>query len=63
MLMLVMVVPKLAKAFEEMGVELPLTTQLIIGLGNFAAHYWYLLPVIIIVLFFLFRMILRKRKI
>ena len=60
-LMLVMVVPKLAATFEELNIELPATTQLVIGMGNFAAHYWYLLPVIIIVLFFLFRAILKTK--
>ncbi|GAI23736.1 unnamed protein product, partial [marine sediment metagenome] len=36
-LMLVMVIPKLAETFEELAIELPLTTKLVIGLGTFLA--------------------------
>jgi len=60
-LMLVMVVPKLAETFAELNIELPPTTLLVIGIGNFAANYWYLLPLIILVLLVLFRMILRTK--
>ncbi len=54
-LMLVMVVPRLAETFADLDVELPLTTQLVIGLGSFAAEKWYLIVLIFIVLFVLLR--------
>jgi len=60
-LMLIMVVPKLAETFEELEVELPITTQIVIGIGTFLAEKWFLLPVIILVLFFLLRTILRTK--
>lgn len=41
-LMLVMVIPKLAETFKELGVELPVTTRLVIALGVFLAERWYL---------------------
>ena len=41
-LMLVMVVPSIAETFEDLGTELPATTQFIIGLGTFLAEKWYL---------------------
>jgi len=53
-LMLVMVVPQLAQTFEELEVELPLTTQIVIGLGNFLAQRWYLAIIIICLLMFIF---------
>jgi len=53
-LMLVMVVPKLAETFEELAIELPMTTQLVIGLGSFLAQKWYLVIIILFVLVFLF---------
>jgi len=53
-LMLVMVVPQLAKTFEELDIELPMTTQLVIGLGNFLVQRWYLAFAIVFVLIFLF---------
>ncbi|MFH1584554.1 MAG: type II secretion system F family protein [Patescibacteria group bacterium] len=40
-LMLIVVVPELAKTFEDLGVQLPFTTRLIIGFGSFLTHLWY----------------------
>ena len=40
-LMLVLVVPTLAKTFEDLNVALPPTTQVIIGLGEFFTNFWY----------------------
>lgn len=54
-LMLVMVVPKLAETFNELGIELPLTTQIVIGLGNFLSQKWYIVLLIIIIFIFLLR--------
>ncbi len=42
-LMLVVVVPKLAETFKELEIELPLTTKIVIFLGEFLAKKWYLL--------------------
>ena len=40
--MLILVVPKLAETFEDLGVKLPVTTRIVIGLGTFFASYWYI---------------------
>ena len=61
-LMLVTVVPKLAETFEELGVELPVTTQVVIGLGTFLAEKWFLVILIIIFLFFFFWLILKTKQ-
>lgn len=53
-LMLVMVVPQLAQTFEELEVELPITTQIVIGLGNFLAQRWYFAIIIVSIFIFLF---------
>jgi type IV pilus assembly protein PilC len=53
-LMLVMVVPQLAKTFEELGIELPLTTQIVIGIANFLTQQWYLAILVIFILVFSF---------
>jgi len=58
-IMLVVVVPKLAKTFEELGSQLPLTTRIVIGLGTFLAEKWYFAVLILIVLLFLFRAVLK----
>lgn len=56
-LMMIVVIPQLAATFEELQVELPLTTRFVIAIGNFLARYWYLLPLIVLGLIFLFRLI------
>ncbi len=60
-LMLIVVVPQLAKTFEELNVELPPTTNLVINLGNFLAEKWYFCILIIIGLLFLLRIILKTK--
>ncbi|MEA3295624.1 MAG: type II secretion system F family protein [Patescibacteria group bacterium] len=53
-LMLVMVVPNLAKTFEELNMELPITTKFIIFLGTFLAQNWYIFIAIVILFVFSF---------
>ncbi len=58
-LMLIKVVPQLAKTFAELKVELPPTTQLVIKIGNFMAAFWYLMPLIILLSVLLLRTLLK----
>ena len=53
-LMLVTVIPQLGETFEELGIELPTPTKVIIALANFLATKWYLvlLGIILLVIFF-----------
>ncbi len=60
-LMLIVVIPKLADVFEDLGVELPLTTRIVIAIGSFMAEFWYVLPVIVIAFVFLVRFFLRTK--
>ena len=48
-LMLVMVVPQIASTFEDLGIELPVTTQFIINIGVFMAEKWYLVILLFII--------------
>ena len=61
-LMLVMVVPQLGKTFEELGIELPVTTRLVIGLGTFFAENFLLTILIIIVIFVFFWFLSRIKR-
>lgn len=61
-LMLIMVVPKLASAFEELNIELPITTKLIIAFANFLMHKWYFAIIILVFLIFLFLQILKIKS-
>ncbi len=53
-LMLITVVPQLAGTFKELGVDLPMTTKLIIGLAAFLVNKWYFLFLILFSFFFIF---------
>lgn len=50
------IIPKMMTMFTDMNAELPLPTKILIGISNFALQYGYIiLPVIILILFFLWR--------
>jgi type IV pilus assembly protein PilC len=61
-LMLVMVVPKLAEIFKDMGTELPFTTQILMGLGDFVSQKWYLALTIVVVLVVAVKYVLSTKK-
>jgi type IV pilus assembly protein PilC len=60
-LMLVVVVPKLAETFKELGVQLPLTTRIVISLGTFLEKNFLILFISLIFLIFLFLQFLRTK--
>jgi type IV pilus assembly protein PilC len=61
-LMLTMVVPKLAETFVELEIDLPFTTQVVIGIGTFLAEKWFLAILIVLVFLFLFRLFLMNKQ-
>ena len=61
-LMLVMVIPKLAATFEELEIELPLTTRVIIFFGTFLSEKWYFGILGTIILFFFFQFLIRLKS-
>ena len=60
--MLIMVVPKLASVFSELNVELPLTTRMVIYIGNFLAKFWYTVPFMILVVVVLLRLLPKTKS-
>jgi len=52
-LMMLMVVPKLMVIFEEMNVELPVTTQILIKISKFLGSYFYIGVIAFLVLAFI----------
>lgn len=48
-MLMVVVIPKFVDMFEQMGVELPLPTRIMIGMSNFARSFWWLLMILAIV--------------
>jgi len=60
--MMIKVVPQLSETFEEMGIDLPLTTRVVIAMGNGLAERWYLLILGLIILFLFFYFSLKSKK-
>lgn len=60
-LMLILVIPKLAETFKDLGIDLPPTTRFVIGLGTLASNFWYLIPVILFGIILLFKMAARTK--
>lgn len=62
-LMLIVVVPSLAEVFEELNIELPFTTRLVINLGTFLSQYWFFFPFLLVFLaLFIFRRPKKKKN-
>ncbi|MDD5606412.1 MAG: type II secretion system F family protein [Candidatus Pacebacteria bacterium] len=61
-LMMIIVVPMIANTFEELEVELPIATKIVIALGMFISNYWYLFFGIIILSIFLIKAFLKTNK-
>ncbi len=58
-LMMVIVVPSLAATFEDLGTELPASTQFVIGLSDFLVNYWYIALILIVLFGYSLKVILR----
>lgn len=61
-LMMLVVVPKLTAIFEEMDVELPLTTQILIGISKFLSNYFYLGAIVFLILIVILGKLVRTKK-
>ena len=51
-LMMVTVIPQLKSVFDELGVELPVTTRFIVALSDFLVSFWWLLLAMVPVFIF-----------
>ena len=59
-LMLIVVVPTLSNTFDDMGIELPIATKIIIHLGDFMAEQWYVVILIFAFLVLALKNLLKK---
>ncbi len=58
--MMVFVVPKITAILKETGGELPFTTRLLIGVSSFMVHFWWLILIVLIALFIIFKFVMRQ---
>lgn len=50
--LLVYVIPKITEMFKDQKRELPLPTKIVIGTSNFLSDFWFLIPIIIIIVLY-----------
>jgi type IV pilus assembly protein PilC len=62
-MMMIVVVPKLTGTFEEMGMDLPVTTQIVISISDFLKNYWYIFILGVVGLIVLIHFLLKNKKI
>ena len=60
-LMLIVVIPKLAETFKELGIELPPTTRFVIFLGTFLARKWFVVLLLALLLAIFLSIILKTK--
>ncbi|MBT4790195.1 MAG: type II secretion system inner membrane protein GspF [Halobacteriovoraceae bacterium] len=58
----IFVIPKLAKIFVSMKMELPLPTRICISISNFMLNYWWSIPLMLFVVFWLFQKWIQSEK-
>jgi type IV pilus assembly protein PilC len=54
LLILIFVFPKIKKLFQSLNADLPITTKIILGTGDFLMTYWYVLIIALFVAVFAF---------
>ncbi len=59
-LIITIVIPKFTEVFDGMGVALPLSMQILIGLGDFVKHYGWIMIIALAVMYYFFKT-LKKR--
>ena len=54
-IIMMFVMPVFVGLFEQLKIELPFVTRVVIGISNFLGHYWYLVIAALIGLFLLYK--------
>lgn len=61
-LVTIVVLPKLSQLFNDLNVELPIYTKIIINFGNFVSKQWLLLGLVLLLFFFVFERLIKTKK-
>lgn len=60
--LVIYVVPKVTKIFEDTGATLPLPTRMLISVSDAVANYWYIFIILLVAVVFIFRKLLKTTK-
>jgi type IV pilus assembly protein PilC len=58
---MVMIIPKFKKIFDEFGLQLPQATKTLIGISNWMSAYWYFIPLFPLGIYLLIKLIRLSR--
>ena len=47
-IMMTVVIPKLTELYKDFGVDLPVSTQILIGMSTFFVHWWWFVILVIV---------------
>ncbi len=61
LLILIFVFPKIKKLFQSLNADLPITTKIILGMGDFFMTYWYILIIALVAVVFAFIFSIRTK--
>ena len=61
-LLIVVVIPKITKIFEDMKATLPLPTRILLGISDFLAAYWWAVAILLVLLGFGLRAYVNTEK-
>jgi len=53
--LMVNIIPTITQVFFEQNKELPLPTQIVMGISNFLTHFWILIPVFFFIIYYFYR--------
>lgn len=62
LIMVFFVIPRLSTLYEEMDIELPIYTRMLLKGSKFALNYWWLMLLAVLVLFGCYKQVLRNLK-
>jgi len=53
--LMVNIIPTISQVFAEQNKELPIPTKIIMGISNFLTHFWILIPIALIFVFYFYK--------
>lgn len=53
--LMVNIIPTISQVFAEQNKELPIPTKIIMGISNFLTHFWILIPILLIFLYYFYK--------
>lgn len=53
--LMVNIIPTISEIFTEQNRDLPLPTKIVIGMSNFLSTFWFIIPLLAILLYYLYR--------